>query len=152
LRSSALSKRGVGRDNISDFTTNLIKEYLLEYTQRFAQQHIRPELRRRVAVNKVRFNYETQSWEPRVFDLPSYNGDFVLLTPKDILTRDETWINRTDFVDSFEELPEAIPDAQLRAQVSNCFYQQLAGVPPNRQPTKKEERGAARATIQAFPS
>jgi hypothetical protein len=151
LEKLCLIKEGVGRDNISDFTTNLIKEYLLAYTQRFGQQHIRPELRRRVAVSKVRFNYQTQSWEPRVFDLPIYNGDFVLLTPKDILTRDETWINRTDLIDSFEELPEAIPDAQLRAQVSNYFAMQLAAVPPKRQPTKKEKQEAARATIHTYP-
>jgi len=151
LEKLCLIKEGVGRDNISDFTTNLIKEYLLRYTQRFTQQHIRPGLRQRRAVNKVRFNYETESWEPQVFDLPTYNGDFVLLTPKDILTRDETWINRSELVNSFEELPPAIPDDQLRAQVSNYFYRQLAAVPPKRQPTKKEKHEAARATIQNYP-
>ena len=151
LEKLCLIKKGVGRDNISDFTTNLIKEYLLDYTQRFAQQHIRSQLRRRVAVSKVRFNYQTESWERRVFDLPTYDDDFVLLTPKDILTRDDTWINRTDLVNSVQELPEAIPDAQLRAQVSNYFYLQLAHVPSNRKPTKKEEREAALTTIETFP-
>lgn len=41
-----LIAEGVGRDNISDFTTTLIKGYLLEYTQTFTQQHLRPEFRR----------------------------------------------------------------------------------------------------------
>lgn len=151
LEKLCLIKEGVGRDNISDFTTNLIKEYLLNYTQRFAQQHIQSGLRRRVAVNRVRFSYETQSWQPLTFDLPTYNGDFVLLTPKDMLTRDETWINRADLIDSFDELPEAIPDAELRAQVSNYFYMQLAAVPPKRRRTKQERHDAARATIRNFP-
>jgi hypothetical protein len=35
-----LIKSGVGRDNISDFATNLMKNYLLGYTQEFAQQFI----------------------------------------------------------------------------------------------------------------
>src|SRR6185369_8122506 len=42
LEKLCLIKDGVGKDNISDFTTNLIKGYLLEYTQSFAIKHIRP--------------------------------------------------------------------------------------------------------------
>src|SRR5437763_1456119 len=44
LEKLCLIKGGVGRDNISDFTTNLIKGFLLEYTQTFARQHISPGL------------------------------------------------------------------------------------------------------------
>jgi hypothetical protein len=36
LEKLCLIKSGVGRDNISDFTTNLIKDFLLNYTQEFA--------------------------------------------------------------------------------------------------------------------
>jgi len=32
LEKAALFETGIGKDNISDFTTNLIKQYLLEYT------------------------------------------------------------------------------------------------------------------------
>ena len=35
LEKAGLFEIGVGKDNISDFTTNLIKEYLLEYTEKF---------------------------------------------------------------------------------------------------------------------
>ncbi len=45
LEKLCLIKEGVGRDNISDFTTNLIKGFLLEYTQTFARQHISQNLR-----------------------------------------------------------------------------------------------------------
>ena len=45
-----LVREGVGRDNISDFTANLIKEFLLEYTQSFAKAHIDPEHRKTVSV------------------------------------------------------------------------------------------------------
>ena len=40
-----LIKDGIGRDNISDFVTNLIKDFLCTYTQEFAQQALRPEQR-----------------------------------------------------------------------------------------------------------
>ena len=44
LEKLTIIKSGVGRDTISDFTTNLIKEYLLEYTQKFAQRYIDSKL------------------------------------------------------------------------------------------------------------
>lgn len=63
-RSSHLEKLGlldggVGRDHLSDFTTNLIKEFLLDYTQTFARQYLNADQRRRVNVPRVRFNYIT---------------------------------------------------------------------------------------------
>jgi hypothetical protein len=40
LEKAALFSIGVGRDNISDFTCNLIKMYLLEYSQLFANTYL----------------------------------------------------------------------------------------------------------------
>src|ERR1700688_2529118 len=45
-----LIKDGIGRDHISDFVTNLIKDHLCTYTQEFAQQALLPTQRRSVAV------------------------------------------------------------------------------------------------------
>jgi hypothetical protein len=137
---------GVGKDNISDFTTNLIKEYLLEYTQEFARQYILEEFRTVIPVPKVRFNYKTENWERGVYELPFHRGEYVLLTPKDILTKDETWINKYELVDGFDRIPDAIPDEQLRAQVNNYFLKLL---PEDFK--KKDERSAAARTILHFP-
>jgi len=41
LEKAGLFQIGVGRDNISDFTTNLIKEFLLEYTEKFTLKNIK---------------------------------------------------------------------------------------------------------------
>ena len=115
----------VGRDNVSDFTNNLIHGFLLEYTSTFAKKHIDKSLRKVVAVPKVRFNYRTQTWESGRFDLPIHNGHHVLLTPRDLLTKDDTWINKTDLFEDFDRVPDAIPNEQLRQQVSNYFRQFL---------------------------
>jgi hypothetical protein len=151
LEKVCLIRDGVGRDNISDFTTNLIKDFLYTYTQRFALAHLKESQRRRVAINGARFSYETERWVTDRYILPWVNGDYVILTPKDILTRDENWINRPDLIRDFEEIPTAIPDAQLRAQVSNYFERAIPRF-RDKEPTQKDKAEAARRTILQFPA
>ncbi|MDO8686940.1 MAG: hypothetical protein Q7K11_01915 [Candidatus Berkelbacteria bacterium] len=152
LEKLCLIKDGVGKDNISDFATNLIKEYLLRYTQIFAQKYISADLRQQFRIPRVRFNYETESWEEATFDLPKFQGDFVILTPRNLLTRDDTWINRKDLLESFEKIPTAISDQQLRFQVNNYFERCLVrGLKKEKEPTKKEKMAAAYETICEFP-
>jgi len=141
----------VGRDNISDFTNNLIHRFLLEYTSAFAKKHIDQSLRRVVAVNKVKFNYQTQTWESGRFDLPIHNGHHVLLTPRDLLTKEDTWINKTDLFEDFDRIPDAIPNEQLRQQVSN-YFRQVLPKPRKKKRIKKAERDRAiLQTLQKFP-
>jgi hypothetical protein len=150
LEKLCLIKEGVGRDNISDFATNLLKGFLCEYTEVFAKRHLSADQRRTVSIDRVRFNYDTEIWEPKQYELPWARGEHVLLTPKDLLTRGDTWINKTDLVEEFERLPQAIPDDQLRAQINNYFLRLL---PRSRKkaPTTKERRHAAAETIREFP-
>jgi hypothetical protein len=120
---------GVGRDHLSDFTTNLIKGYLLDYTQRFSREHIDPRLLRRFAVSKVHFDYTSHRWRGDPYDLPAFADDFVILSPKSMLTKDEAWINRSDLLTRFDEIYTAMPDDQLRGQVNAYFLQRLSEVP-----------------------
>jgi len=149
LEKVSLIRGGVGRDSISDFTTNLIKEYLLEYTQTFTLAHIPDTDRKNYRIRKVRFNYDTESWEDGNFTLPKLGDgadDFVILTPEDILTRDDTWINRDDLLNGFAHIPPAIADEELRSQVSNYFRLRLTP-----KATKAERDAAVQATIEQFP-
>lgn len=146
LEKLCLIRDGVGRDNISDFTTTLIKAFLLRYTETFARDHLDPIMRRVCAVEKVRFNYDTESWESGRFELPYFNGDFVLLTPKNLLTKDEIWINRPELLESLDTIAQALPNETLRAQVNNYLYGQLS-----KKPTDKEVREAKARTLEQFP-
>jgi hypothetical protein len=146
LEKVGLLRPGVGRDSISDFTTNLIKEYLLDYTQTFARAHVDPEQCREFRVRRVRFNYDTEAWEDDTYYLPVLWDDFVLLTPIDMLTRDETWINHGDMIRSFARIPQTIPNDELRAQVNNYFAKHLS-----RNPSKADLDEAAARTIREFP-
>ena len=151
LEKLCLFGQGVGRDNISDFTTNLIKDYLLTYTQTFAKNHLKPDQLRNKSVEKARFNYRTESWQAVSYCLPYYHDDYVLLVPQDMLTCDDTWINRNELLDDFEHLPEAIPDIALRAEVNNYFIRMLPEKPKGKEPNKQERREAAQKTIREFP-
>jgi len=146
LEKLCLIREGVGRDNISDFTTNLIKEFLLEYTQTFALRYLRPEQLRRIIVEKVRFNYKTENWGRDTYELPYYDGDYILLTPKNILTRDDNWINKTDLIKDFDRIAVSVSDSQIRAQVNNYLLKQL---PKN--PTARDKSKAVSATFLEFP-
>lgn len=146
LEKLCLIADGVGRDHLSDFTTNLIKGYLLEYTQTFACEHIHPSMRRTFAIGKVNFDYAARRWRGGRYELPAFGPDFVLLSPKDILTKDEAWINRSDFLDQFQDIYRAMPDEQVRAQVNEYFIRRLS------EDAKEDEiREAAAATIEHFP-
>lgn len=146
LEKVTLVGAGVGQDNISDLTVNLIKGWLCEYTQTFARQHLDPTLRREVAVTRAFFNYATETWATRAFDLPFKDDDFVLLTPSAILTRHETWISHSGMVRNIQYLPEAVSDAEQRAKVSAYLYRRLGD-----DPTAEQKAAAAQATIEAFP-
>ena len=145
LEKLGLLSGGVGRDHLSDFTTNLIKGYLLEYTQTFALAHVRPEQRVRCRVERVSFDFDTQRWQTGYFELPIAHGDYVILTPKEILTRDEAWINQTDLLDRFHDICVSLPDSVLRTQVNEHFYKQI-----NKRTKEKEKRAAAMRTIEQF--
>lgn len=146
LEKLCLIRDGVGRDRISDFATNLIKGFLLEYSQRFAVENLSPDQRKSVSVNRVRFNYDTESWEGAVFDLPWFDGDYVLLTPRDLLTKDETWISRPDLIDEFDHVAQAMGNEELRAQMDNYLRKQLTP-----KSSDAERRSAIAATLQKFP-
>ena len=157
LEKVALIQNGVGRDNISDFTTNLIKHYLLTFTEGFAKAHLKPNQVKKVRVPRAAFNYNTETWATREYTLPwiearlgadcaPLTADYVILSPLDLLTKDDTWINQGDMIARFDALPAALPDAQTRGQVDNYFRKKLVV-----NPTVKEIRAARISTIKEFP-
>ena len=148
LEKLCLIKGGVGRDMISDFTTNLIKDFLLRYTEEFSKKNISEEYLGKISVPKVKFNYELERWMPASFTLPLYQGDYVILTPKDILTKDDTWISHGDMYKQFLEIPVAIENEQLRAQINNYF---ISVLPQDKEPKKKDISDAISRTIYKYP-
>jgi hypothetical protein len=139
LEKLCLFKDGVGKDNISDFTTNLIKKYLLEYTQTFARTYLKRSQCKSMVIDKVEFNYKTRSWIQRKYTLPYYFNDFILLTPIDLLTKDDTWINRNSLFGNFNNVVSSVENIELRSQLNDYFRSRLPKKPKERDITAAKE-------------
>jgi len=161
LEKLCLIKENTGRDSISDFVTNLIKGFLLEYTQEFAKHFIDQSFLLEFTVRHVTFNYDTSTWNTKKFLLPAIGvsdteNDYVLLTPRDLLTKDDTWINRPDLVNQFNDVVTSVSNVELRSQLNFYFSQNL----PKPEYTKKGKEKvpkkqdiviAVNAVIHKFP-
>lgn len=147
LEKLCLVKDGVGRDNISDFTTNLIKGHLAKYTETFCKKYLNPDFCDNFYLQKSKFNYKTEVWEAKKYYLPSHKGDFILLTPKDILTKDEVWINKTDLIEDFEKILISVSNEELRSQLNNYLFKKL----DTKSITKKKKSETFRTAILEHP-
>lgn len=146
LEKLSLFKSGVGRDNISDFTCNLIKKYLLDYTQNFAKKHLNSNLCKEISVKKVYFDYEKESWMPSTYYLPYFNNSYIILTPKDILTKDENWINFTDMKNQILQIADSIPNEELRDRINDTY---LRSLPPK--PKENDVSKVVELLVSKFP-
>ena len=152
LEKAGLFQIGIGKDNISDFTTNLIKAFLLTYTEQFTKANIDSKYHVLYNVEKVYFDYDLERWMPKKYILPSCNGEFVLLTPVDILTKDENWINSGDMRRQFTQVCNAIPNSQLRGEINNYFRSKLPKVTKSHpKVSQKEKNEAIIDTLKKFP-
>ncbi len=161
LEKLTLVSDNVGKDTISDFTTNLILGYLAKETEKFTLKHIEEKQRQKFAVEKAEFDYEDKTWTSKVFTLPIFNQDFVLLTPIDLLTKDETWINKNELLDKFSEIPYSISNQALREKLSRYFQSRIITNSPSKidkktgkeviNITQKSKRISAKETITEFP-
>lgn len=139
---------GIGRDFISDFTANIMMEYLLGYTQEFALKFLQENQRKEFSI-RCKFDQELMVWVPKSFILPYFyleNGDYILLTPLDILTKDEAYICHSDLTNQFRKITYALENRSLREAINQFFQKKLPS-----QANKKEIELAISATIQKYP-
>jgi len=160
LEKLCLVEDGIGVDKISDFTLNLIKSYLLEYTQVFAQRYLNPKYLKEFSVRKVRFNFEKGLWEDGRYMLPLFEHDnkreFILLVPREILTKEETWISKNDFLQNDSAIFNTILNEELREKVNKFFRTNLATkLNKKKQPetdySPKSRKNALLKTVWEYP-
>lgn len=151
LEKMCLVRDGIGRDNVSDFTANLIKDFLASYTQTFADTYLLKEQVKEIPIEKAYFNYETQSWVTENYRLPFINNSHILLVPLDILTKDEAWINRNDLIDSFERIAKASSNEVVSAKVTQYLLREIAHVERTSNLTKSKHKKIIENAIEKFP-
>lgn len=138
LEKLTLLETGVGKDRVSDFTANLIQAFLAEYTQEFARKYIDSSKLREFSVDKAVFDQSLHKWKPKTYMLPYYEefGDYVLLTPRDILTKSDLWINDRELREQFFSLPSGISNEALRNELNDY----ISSIMPSdgKKPTVKE--------------
>jgi hypothetical protein len=74
------------------------------------------------------------------------DGDFILLTPLDILTKDEAFICHSDLRGQFRRITNALENGSLRDAI-NLYFQKRLPIRPN----KKDVERAISLTIQEYP-
>lgn len=116
----------VGADTISDFTLNLIKGYLVKYTQEFCKKNISSDFLTDFRINKLEFDFTKGIWVDGIASLPFvYNKknikEYVLLTPRDILVKEEDWISKSDFLRNDSLILNKIDNKDLRDKINQYF-------------------------------
>jgi hypothetical protein len=79
LEECELMIEGIGRDKMSDLTTNVIRRHLVRYTQEQCSLHGVPVTNVAVAPS---FNPSTLQWESSYANLPVWRGKPIVLVPK----------------------------------------------------------------------
>jgi hypothetical protein len=63
-----------------------------------------------------------------------------------MLTKDDTWINKSDLVRDFDDIADSIPNEQLRAQINGYFLRILP-----EEPIRKDVSAAVAAVVAKYP-
>jgi hypothetical protein len=91
LEETELMIKGIGRDKISDLTTNIIRTHLIEYTESQCELYGIPT--QEVALPPC-FDIESMSWEERFANVPVYKDKPILLVPKVIVRHAPAYQNQ----------------------------------------------------------
>jgi hypothetical protein len=84
LEDTILLIEGIGPDIVSDMTTNIIREQLIQYTQEMCNKYSIPT---EEVGSGAMWNPQTQVWFSNFVKLPSISGRRLLLVPKIIIRR-----------------------------------------------------------------
>lgn len=118
-------EEGFGKDSVSDFTTKLILPFLLDLTEKFAKNYIDESLCNRFLIKKAYFDFEKEEWCDKEYYLPSYNNDFIILTPTDIIVENDDFLSRNDLLRFITYSSVRIPDSRLRDHVNEYLSKML---------------------------
>lgn len=97
------------------------------------------------SVEKAEFNYKTESFITKEYYLPFIinekgEDEFILLTPSDILRKNEPSLNRDHFLKNNRKVRDYIDNDVLKEQVNNYIAKAVATYEKDQQKNKKKTR------------
>lgn len=142
----SLIKANLGTDNISDMIVNILKGFFLEYTEKYAKKYLlNSDKAKNISVKNAVFNYGKKRWEDKEYYLPYISKEnsesFIILTPKDLLSKNKAWINRESMVADFDDIVDSLSNEQLRLKLRQLEIKYL---PVNQDDCTAEERKIAK--------
>lgn len=121
-------------DKISDLITNIIFEFLCNYTMEFVTKYI-PKSDKICNFEKIKikqidgYSYTEKEKDyilPYILKIKNYkkkasktNKEFVLLVPKKILRSKKLEIDRNDFMSHFDDIDEIVDDKKHRSKIND---------------------------------
>ncbi|MGM5025124.1 hypothetical protein AB8B02_02765 [Tardiphaga sp. 862_B3_N4_1] len=121
LSEMALYVEGVDRDKISDLTTNIIRDLLVDYTQQQCELY---SIEAQNYSGPASWDQRRRNWVARIVQLPYIDADPVLLVPKYIVRRSLS-INSQAFYN--KQLTDFLVSENIRA--NSALVQTVKGQP-----------------------
>lgn len=132
----SLFRKGVGKDHISDFATNLLMDYLAKFTQSVVLDSGLNEryrdgvpLAESRPIKKARINYtaleqrdyDAPLWTEGTYTLPIFKDQHIILIPTDMLVTDNMWLNLYNLESNIDKLIPYITNEELRERVNRAL-------------------------------
>ncbi|WP_026895988.1 hypothetical protein [Clostridiisalibacter paucivorans] len=122
-----LFSEGHGLDNVSDFTTSLIKPFLLDFTEKFCVRFLKESQCKQIMIENAYFDFREEEWKAKEYYLPVFNNDFVLLVPEDILVKGDNFISRKNFIEDLRYSRISIEDSKFRDHINEYISEIING-------------------------
>lgn len=122
-----LFNEGHGLDNVSDFTTSLIKPFLLDFTEKFCVQVLKKSQYRQFLIENSYFDFQDEEWKSKEYYLPEFNNDYIILVPEDILVKGENFICRKNLIEDLKYFRISIQDSKLRDRTNEYISEIISG-------------------------
>lgn len=137
---------GHGLDNVSDFTTSLIMPFLLNFTEQFSKKYLNSNKCKDFIISKAFFDYKSEKWQSKKYYLPSFNNDYILLVPEDILVKGDNFISRKDFIEHLKYSRISFDDVNFRDHINDYISEII-----NSELTASEFNAKVNSLVKNYP-
>lgn len=131
LDTIGIFEKGIGKDMISDMTTNIILKDLLCFTEKMCKKY---------GVKTQVFGVEVEPYVIEKFNLPVHENNYIILVPKEVLRKDELLIARNSFVNNIFTVVPSIDNNESRERLNSVIYKSVYSKKKQKNEKKKKSK------------